>query len=67
MGNGMTPKPWSREKLDFHVMHCIREYVDAALVFYRNRGSQVRRRLPAGGEPDSNPRFPGYGGDEVAL
>jgi hypothetical protein len=52
MGKGVTPKPWSREKLDVHVMQCIREYVDAALVLYRSDDDDLEAMLREGGERD---------------
>ena len=52
MGKGMTPKPWSREKLDLHVIKCIREYVDVALVLYRNDDDDLEAMLREGGEGD---------------
>jgi hypothetical protein len=52
MGKGMTPKPWSRKKLDLHVMKCIRDYVDAALVLYRNDDDNPEAMLREGGEGD---------------
>ena len=52
MGKGMTPKPWSRKKLDLHVMKCIREYVDVALVLYRNDDDNLEAMLREGGEGD---------------
>jgi len=52
MGKGMTPKPWSREKLDLHVMKCIREYVDVALVLCRDDDDRLEAMLPEGGEGD---------------
>ena len=52
MGKEKTPKPWSRKKLDLHVMQCIREYVDAALVLYRNDDDDLEAMLREGGEGD---------------
>ena len=52
MGEEMTPKPWSRKKLDLHVMQCIREYVDAALVLYRSDDDDLEAMLREGGEGD---------------
>jgi hypothetical protein len=52
MGNGMPPKPWSRAKLDLRVMQCIREYVDVALVLYRNDDDDLEATLREGGEGD---------------
>ena len=53
MGKEKTPKPWSRKKLDLHVMQCIREYVDAALVLYRNDDDDLEAILREGGEGDA--------------
>jgi hypothetical protein len=52
MGKGMTPKPWSRQKLDVHVMQCIRQRVDAALVLYRNDDDVLDAKLREGAERD---------------
>ena len=48
MGKEMTPKPWSRKKLDLHVMQCVREYVDAALVLYRRDDDDLEAMLREG-------------------
>jgi hypothetical protein len=53
MGKGITPKPWSRAKLDRHVMQCIREYVDAALVLHRNDDDDLEAMLREGSEGDA--------------
>jgi hypothetical protein len=52
MGKEMTPRRWSRKKLDLHVMQCIREYVNAALVLYRNDDDGLEAMLREGGEGD---------------
>ena len=52
MGKEVTPKPWSRKKLDLHVVRCIREYVDAALVLYRSDDDDLEAMLREGGEGD---------------
>lgn len=50
MDTEKTPQPWSRKKLDLHVMQCIREYVDEALVLYRNDDDDLEAMLREGGE-----------------
>jgi hypothetical protein len=52
MGKGLTPKPWSRQKLDRHVMQCIRQNVGAALVLYRDDDDNLEARLREDGERD---------------
>jgi hypothetical protein len=48
MGKEITQKPWSRKKLDLHVMQCIREYVDAALVLYRSDDDDLEGHVARG-------------------